>query len=148
MVDRRAFTVLELLIALSLCLVLAAIGLLGYQRTLAAARLSNAARQVVMDLKLTRARAILGAASHRLRFPVPGTSYQPERQRPSGTYEPLGAATDLPPDVSVVGCSGAGSGISFRPRGHAGAFGTVLLRNRDGAERAVIVDLVGRTRVQ
>jgi type II secretory pathway pseudopilin PulG len=146
--NQRAFTILELVGALSLCLILAAVGVLGYERTLAAARLGNATRQVVMDLKLARARAILGAASHRVRFPVPGTSYQHERQRPSGTYEALGAATELPPDVTVVGCSGAGSGISFRPRGHAGAFGTIVLRNRDGAERAVVVDIVGRLRVQ
>jgi hypothetical protein len=50
--------------------------------------------------------------------------------------------------VAVIGCSGAGSGISFRPRGHAGAFGTIALRNRDGDERAVVVDMVGRVRVQ
>jgi prepilin-type N-terminal cleavage/methylation domain-containing protein len=146
--DRNGFTLLELLVALTLCIILAAGAVLGYRRTLAATRLNNAARQVVMDLKLARARAILGAASHRLRFPVPGTSYQHERQRPSGTYEPIGVATELPPDVTVVSCSGAGSGISFRPRGHAGAFGTILLRNRDGAERAVVVDIVGRLRVQ
>lgn len=148
MTDRRGFTLLELLIALSLCAVLTGAALLGYQRTLAGARLSAATRQVVMDLKLARARAILGSATHRLRFPVPGTSYQHERQRPSGTYEPIGPPTELPRDVAIVGCSGAGSGISFRPRGHAGAFGTIALRNRDGGERAVVVDMVGRLRVQ
>jgi prepilin-type N-terminal cleavage/methylation domain-containing protein len=145
---RRGFTLLELLIALALCGVLGGAALLGYQRALAGARLNAATRQVVMDLKLARARAILGSATHRLRFPVPGTSYQHERQRPSGTYDPVGPPTELPQDVAIVGCSGAGSGISFRPRGHAGAFGTVALRHRDGGERAVVIDMVGRLRVQ
>lgn len=148
MTDRRGFTLLELLIALALAAVLGAGALLEYRRTLAGVRLAAATRQVVMDLKLARARAILGSATHRVRFPVPGTSYQHERQRISGTYEPTGPATPLPADVTVAGCSGAGSGISFRPRGHAAAFGSIVLRNRDGAERAVVVDIVGRMRVQ
>jgi prepilin-type N-terminal cleavage/methylation domain-containing protein len=146
--DQRGLTLLELLLAVSLVTVLGAIALLGYERTLAGWRLSAAARQVVMDLKLARARAILTSATHRLRFAAPGSSYQHERQRPSGIYEPSGPPTDLPPDVTVVDCTGSGSGISFRPRGSAGAFGTVALRHRDGGARAVVVDIVGRVRVQ
>jgi prepilin-type N-terminal cleavage/methylation domain-containing protein len=146
--NARGLTLLELLIALSLCTILAGAATLGLPRMLAEWRLRAAARQVLMDLKFTRARAILASASHRLRFPVPGTTYQHQRQRPSGTYESIGPPTELPPEVTIVGCSGAGSGISFRPRGHAGAFGTVTLRNRDGGERAVVVDIVGRLRVQ
>ena len=142
------FTLLELLLAIALTAVLSAATLPAYQRALAGWRLNAAARQVVMDLKLTRARAILDAATHRLRFTVPGQSYQPERQRPGGAYESVGPPIELPADVDVIGCSGAGAGISFRPRGVAGAFGTVALRNRDGAERDVVVDIAGRTRVQ
>jgi prepilin-type N-terminal cleavage/methylation domain-containing protein len=144
----RGFTLLELLIGLALCGVLTGIALLGLPRLLAGWRLSAAARQVVMDLKLTRARAILDSATHRLRFSAPGTTYQPERQRPSGTYDPIGPPIGLPADVEIVDCSGAGSGISFRPRGQAAAFGTITLRNRAGDQRAVVVDIVGRTRVQ
>jgi prepilin-type N-terminal cleavage/methylation domain-containing protein len=145
---RHGFTLLELLIAVSLGAVLAGTALLGYRRMLAGWRLDAAARQVVMDLKLARAWAILDSATHRVRFAVPGTSYQHERQRPSGTYEPNAPPTVLPPDVEIADCTGAGSGISFRPRGYAAAFGTVALRNRDGATRAVVVDIMGRMRVQ
>lgn len=142
------FSLLELLIALSLAAVLTGTALLGYRRMLAGWRLSAAARQVLMDLKLARARAILGSATHRVRFAAPGTSYQHERQRPSGAYAPIAPPTQLPPDVEIAACTGAGSGISFRPRGSAAAFGTVALRNRDGDQRAVVVDIVGRMRVQ
>ena len=148
MIDHRGFTLFELLIAIALIAVLSGAALIGYQRALAGWRLNAAARQVVMDLKLTRARAILDSATHRLRFAVPGTTYQHERQRPSGTYDGVGPPIGLPSDVEIADCSGAGSGISFRPRGQAGAFGTVTLRNHDGDQRAVVVDIVGRTRVQ
>jgi prepilin-type N-terminal cleavage/methylation domain-containing protein len=148
MTDRRGFTVLELLIALALCAVLTGTALLGYRRLLSGWRLNAAARQVMMDLKLARARAMLTAATHRVRFVVSLARYQHERRRPSGTYEPIDPPTELPPDVEIVGCSGAGSAISFRPRGHAAAFGTIALRNHDGEERSVVVDIVGRLRVQ
>jgi type IV fimbrial biogenesis protein FimT len=145
---QRGFTLLELLIAVLVFAVVGAIAAPAYRRALAGWRLSAAARQVVLDLKIARARAILDSATHRVRFSVPGNSYQHERQRPSGTYEPAGPPTDLPSDVAVVACTAAGSGISFRPRGTAGAFGSVSLRNAEGDLRAVIVDIVGRVRVQ
>ena len=144
----RGFTLLELLVGLSLVAGLTGTALLGARRSIAGWRLSAAARQVVMDLKLARARAILDSTTHRVRFAVPGASYQHERQQPSGTYVAVGPATQLPVDVAAIGCTGAGSGISFRPRGHAGAFGTVTLRNADGDQRAIVVDIVGRARVQ
>jgi len=146
--SRRGFTLLELLIALCIFGVLGAIAAPAYRRALAGWRLSAAARQVVLDLKIARARAILDSATHRVRFSAPGSSYQHERQRPSGTYEPTGPPTTLPADVSVIACTASGSGISFRPRGNAGAFGSVSLGNSDGDLRAVIVDIVGRVRVQ
>jgi len=148
MIDRSGFTLLELLVAVSLASVLTGAALLGYQRMLASWRLDAAARQIVMDLKLARARAILDSATHRVRFAVPGGSYQHERQRPSGAYEASGPPTALPADVEVAACTAAGSGISFRPRGYAAAFGTVALRNRDGQMRSVVVDIMGRMRVQ
>jgi len=144
----RGFTLLELVVAMTLIAVLAGAALPGLARMLAGWRLSAAARQVVMDLKLARARAMLDSATHRVRFPVPGSGYQHERQRASGVYEPTGPRTGLPGDVEIIACSAAGSGISFRPRGHAGAFGSVTLRNSVGDQRAVVVDIVGRIRVQ
>lgn len=144
----RGFSLLELLMALSLLAVLAGTALLSGPRLLAGWRLAAAARQIVMDLKLARARAILTSATHRLRFVVADATYRPERQRPSGTYDPIAPATGLPRDVAIASCTAAGSGISFRSRGHAGAFGTVTLRNVYGEQRAVVVDIVGRVRVQ
>ena len=144
----RGVTLMHLLVGLAVLGVLSATALLSYQHALSGWRLSAAARQVVMDLKLARARAILDSSSLRVYFTVPGSSYQHERQQPSGSNVAVGRATTLPSDVTIIGCTAVGGGISFRPRGHAGAFGTVMLRNADGDQRAVVVDIVGRTRVQ
>jgi Tfp pilus assembly protein FimT len=144
----RGFSLLELLIVLGLTVALTGVALLNGPRLLAGWRLAAAARQIVMDLKLARARAILTSATHRLRFLTGDATYRHERQRSSGTYEAIAPATALPSTIAIASCTAAGAGISFRPRGHAGAFGTVTLRNPYGEQRAVIVDIVGRIRVQ
>lgn len=146
--SRRGFTLLELLIAITLAGVLSAVAVPAVQRQVERWRLGAAARQVVMDLKVARGRAILDGATQRLRFAVPGASYQRERQRPGGAYAASGPATPLPDGVRVVDCTAAGDGIGFRPRGHAISFGTVTLRNASGDERQVVVDIAGRLRVR
>jgi Tfp pilus assembly protein FimT len=144
----RGHTILELLTAVGLVAIIGAIAIPQGMRMLAGWRLAATARQVVMDLKLVRAQAILTSTTQRVRFAVPGATYQQERQRPNGTYEAIAPPIRVPADVQIVGCTAAGSGIGFRPRGNAATFGTVTLRNGVGDQRAVIVDMVGRVRVQ
>lgn len=134
--------------ALGLALVLAGVALLGYRAALSVWRLNAAARQVVMDLKVTRLRAMAESVDRRLHFPPRSPAYQPQRRPAAGSYVNDGPPLRLPEGILVVGCTGAGSSISFRPAGHAGAFGTVTLENADGVQRKVIVDIVGRLRVQ
>jgi len=57
MTDRRGFTLLELLIALTLCAVLSGTALLGYRRMLSGWRLNAAARQVVVMANVTAVNA-------------------------------------------------------------------------------------------
>ncbi len=146
--SRRGFTLLELVIAVALVGVLSAVAVPSVQRQIALWRIGAAARQVVMDLKSARARAIAGGAAERVHFAVPGGTYQLERQRPGGSYAAIAPATRLPDGVRVVDCTATGDGIGFRPRGYAMTFGTVTLRNASGDERRVVVDIAGRMRVQ
>jgi prepilin-type N-terminal cleavage/methylation domain-containing protein len=146
--SRRGFTLLELLIAITLAGVLSAIALPSVQRQVERWRIGAAARQVVMDLKAARARAIAGGAAERIHFAVASATYQLERQRPGGAYAAIAPATRLPDGVRVVDCTAAGDGVGFRPRGYAITFGTITLRNASGDERRVIVDIAGRLRVQ
>lgn len=144
----RGLTLLELLVAVALLGVLAAVGVPSVQRQIERWRIGAAARQVVMDLKAARGRAILGGAAYRVHFTVPGDRYQLERQRAGGTYAAVSPPVLLPHGVRVVDCTATADGIGFRPRGHAITFGTVTVRNGSGDERRVIVDIAGRIRVQ
>jgi len=77
----RGFTVLELVIVLGLLATLTGTALLKGPRLIAGWRLAAAARQIVMDLKLARARAILTSATHRVHFLSADSTYRHERQR-------------------------------------------------------------------
>ena len=111
-------------------------------------RLATAARQLVLELKVIRMQAVSENSDHRLRLAVPGSSYLRERRNASGTYVIDGPATELPRGVEVVDCTAKGTAITFRPLGQASTFGTIRLRNEDGLERSVVVDIAGRLRVQ
>lgn len=144
---QRGFTLLEVLMAIVLVGTLSAIAVPEIHQQLDRWRLSSATRQVVMDLKVARARAIAAGAAHRLHFAV-GGGYRLERQRISGTYGAVGPAVNLPTGVRVVDCTAAGDAVAFRPRGHAVTFGSVTLENAAGDRRRVVVDIAGRLRVQ
>lgn len=143
----RGFTLLELIIVLSLVGILASISVVSHGRMRPALDLYAAARQVLMDLKIVRMRAIVDSVNHRAFFPEGAHEYRLQR-RGRTDYEDVGEPISLPPGIVVVKCTASGGGIAFRPRGSAGTFGTITLANADGQTRQVIVDIAGRIRVQ
>ena len=144
----RGFSLLELVIVMALTAVLTGTVVVGYGPMLAAWRLNAAARQVVIDLKVARARAIGEGVSHRVHFSVPGNTYLQERQEPSGQYASTGSPTTLPPRIETAKCTAAGSNITFAPQGHTRTFGTITLQNAGGDQRQVVISIAGRMRVQ
>lgn len=144
--EARGFTVLELVVAVGLIGCLAAMAAWRAVAWLPDLRLDAAARQVMLDLRLTRARAMAEQRYRRLAFDVGRDLYQPQR-KDGAAYQAEGTPTQLPAGIDVVDCSAAGAAVSFAPRGTAASFGTVLLRNSLGREKRVVVDIVGRVRV-
>lgn len=145
--NRQGLTYVELVVALGIAGVVVGTAAFGYQSAAQDLRLNQAARVVMLDLTTMRARALAENNGQRLVFTPERNTYQPQRQTSKG-YQDLGAAIALPAGIVLSDCTAAGSAVTFRPRGNASTFGTVILRNVLGRERRVIVDIAGRVRVQ
>lgn len=141
-------SLLELLTALAIASLLGGTALLGYGRMMADWRLGAAVRQIVMDLKVTRSRAIMENAGQRVRFDFPSTRYQRQRQDESSTYVDVGTPIPLPDGIETIDCTARGNAVTFQPRGHASSFGTITVRSPEGTERRIVVDMAGRMRVE
>ena len=140
-------SLLEVLAALGLLAVVVGSALVVGEEMGSRLRLNSATRQIIMDLKLVRARAMTEGANYRLRFAEHATTYQRQRREGRRRYVDDGPAIELPSGIEVVGCTARGSAVTFRPRGHASTFGTITLASRD-AVRQVVVDIAGRMRVR
>ena len=120
---------------------------LNYSTILDNWRLNAAARQIVLDLKRVRVQAIAEGTSQRLCFEQQAASYKQQRKE-KRRYVDEGPPIWLPEGITVTGCTARHENVSFHPRGHAGSFGTITLANRGQRQRRIIVDMVGRTRVE
>lgn len=142
------FTLLELLVCLALAGILAAMAAPAFSAMRAEWRLNTAARQVALDLRAARARAVAGGTNRRVLFLQQFGTYLRQTQDGPSTYANDGAPAQLPAGVRITGCTAVGSAVTFRPRGNAITFGTVTLGDVRGRTRAVVVNMVGRTRIR
>lgn len=145
--SRSGFSLLEMIIVLALVAILAGIAVLNHQAVRARLNLHMAARQVMIDLKQARMRAVAEHVKYRIVFPAGSMNYQRQRWASSG-YQDEGPAAALPQGVRIADCTASGDAISFVPRGNAGSFGTVTIRNDRGEAENVTVDIAGQVRVQ
>ena len=147
MTNAGGFSLLELMVVLSLVAILGGISVISQQAMRPALDLSMAARQVAIDLKVARMRAVTDNANYRVAFVDGGTTYQHQRKNGDG-YVDDGIPIALPRGIVIAECTATDNAISFRPRGHAATFGTVTIRNGKGDLRKVVVDIAGQVRVQ
>ena len=147
MTEANGMSLLEVLVVLALIAIVGAASVLAHQAMRPALDLQIATRQVVMDLRVARMRAVADNASHRVVFPSGASAYQPQRKT-GNAYVDDGMPVALPNGIRIAGCTATDGGISFKPRGNAATFGTVVMRNGKGDVRRVIVDIAGQVRVQ
>jgi len=145
--NRRGISLVEMIVVLAVVTLLAGIAVLNHQALRARLALSMAARQVMMDLKQARMRAVAEHVNYRLVFAAGGVSYRRQRKARSGYEDDVGP-TPLPPGIVIVDCTAPSDAISFVPRGSAGSFGTVTVRNDRGEVQSVTVNIAGQVRVQ
>lgn len=136
--DDSGFTLLELLVAISIAAALMAIAVPGFLSWLPTLRLSSAARQVATDLQVARMKAISQNSSNTVSF-----------NTTDGTYSfSLGADSrnlnELYPGTSIISVSP--SNPVFYSRGTANAGITITLSN-GGTQKVVCVKPVGRVNI-
>jgi prepilin-type N-terminal cleavage/methylation domain-containing protein len=142
----NGFSLLELIIVLSLMSILAAIGALEHHALRSRLNLGRAARQVLIDLRMARLRAATDHVNYRLVFPSDSGIYQAQRKA-DGVYRDAGAPVSLPAGIVIMDCTARDHSISFVPRGNAGSFGTITISNAEGGVRHVSVNIAGQVRV-
>lgn len=154
----RGFTLLELLLVVSVLGILSGIVSLHLAPLFSRAYLSTGARQIATDLQLVRMKAIAQNRRFRVTF-RPGThDYIVEkdeggtwqRQVLHGHYAELSesALVALPSGVNITAVNSGGD-VVFVPRGHVDGGITITLgsAHAEGTKR-VIVNLAGRVRIE
>lgn len=143
----RGLTLLELIVAAAFVAVLSGTAIVQWAHLQDGFALHTGAWQVMLDLLAVRVRAAATNSTHRVVFPSGADAYVAQ-VRQGGTYTATGPPVALPRGVRILRCNATGQAITFRPRGNAATFGTIVLQNRAGRERSVIVDIAGRVRFQ
>ena len=139
---KSAFTVLDLLTALALFGILAAIAIPNWAAQLPTYRLNSAARQIQSELHRVKSQAVAGNTDFRVVFLTPSL-YRIEKK--IGTYQPTGENKVLPEGI-VYGKVSA-SNISFTPRGTSTSDTIRLCNSRSEGKNVIVFGGTGRIRI-
>ena len=144
----QGFTIMELVVVMTLALIIMGIALPNLLSWLPTYRLSAGARQVASDLQLARMKAISQNAKFRLIFNgnvYPAATYSFEKDN-GGTWGTESGPFGLPNDITVTGVTATSV---FQPRGTVapGTAGTITLENSNSLNKTVDVSIVGRVSI-
>jgi prepilin-type N-terminal cleavage/methylation domain-containing protein len=137
--NSAGFTVGEMMAAISVLGILAAIGMPAFTRALPGLRLTDAARQVATELQHVRIKAIAQGIAQQISFS--STTYI--LQRCNGVCTNDSGAIGLPEGITAV----ASSAPQFQPRGTATNASTITLSNGT-QQKFVCVKTIGRVNIQ
>jgi prepilin-type N-terminal cleavage/methylation domain-containing protein len=146
MESRKGFTLVELIIVIALLAIIAAIGGLTFHSYTLNRNLKSAAREIVSDFFVYRARAVSEGKTYRIAFDIEGNSYtiQPGTATPV-TRSPMAFGSD----IRIIDANfGAGQTVNFLARGTVSPFGNVTLGNSRQSNATIKVNITGRTYVK
>ncbi|HEX6437580.1 MAG TPA: GspH/FimT family pseudopilin [Candidatus Binatia bacterium] len=134
--SRVGFSLIELIVVLSLMGILFAIGIPASNKLLLSYQLNGSARRVQTDLQNIKMRAAAENLGFQFTYGAGSGSYTIRRDGAVFVSKPL-------PEGIVITQAGT---VSFSPRGTAGS-NRIRLQNRGGACKQVVVSSTGRIRV-
>jgi prepilin-type N-terminal cleavage/methylation domain-containing protein len=137
--DSTGFTVIEMMAAVSLIAILAAIGMPAFTRTLPGLRLTDAARQVATELQHVRMKAIAKGIPQQVTFS--SSSYI--LQQCNGACTNDSGSIALPDGITAT----AATAPRFEPRGTMNTAAAITLSNGT-AQKYVCVKTIGRVNIQ
>jgi type IV fimbrial biogenesis protein FimT len=133
---KRGYSVIELIVAVAVAGILAAIALPSWNRLLPFYQLDSSARQVHSELHNIKMRAAAENVGFQLVYSVSAAAYTIQRNSIVVVTKPLPAGV-------IVTNAGA---IAFSPRGTASA-NRIRLQSAGGACKQVVVGPTGRVRI-
>ena len=134
--SRVGFSVIELLVVLSLMGILLAIGIPASNKLLLSYQLNGSARRVQTDLQNIKMRAAAESLGFQFAYGAGSGSYTIRRDGNVFVSKPL-------PEGIVITQAGT---VSFSPRGTAGS-NRIRLQSRGGVCKQIVVSSTGRIRV-
>ncbi len=138
----KAFSLVELVIVITIVAIMAAIAIPRYANAIQHYRADLAARRIVTDLAMTRSRANTMSTSQRIIFDVAANQYQiagmADPDRPLSTYTVK--LSDAPYQAKLVSVDfGGAADVSFDGFGVPAKGGAVVIQAGD-IQRKVILD--------
>lgn len=143
---QSAFTLLDILVALGIFVVLAAIAIPNLGAQLPAYRLNSAVRQVQSELHRLKSQAVARNTDFRLVLLTP-SFYRIERKVTETTYEPTGENKALP-DGITYGSATSVKSINLTSRGTATGGTVQLCNSRRQGKNVIVFGGTGRVRVE
>ena len=138
------FTLTEILVALAIIAILAAIAIPNWSTLLPKYALNSAARQVQSELHRLKSRAVAENANFRLAFS--GTSYSIEKYS-GGSYTATGDSKTLPEGITLAGTSDTPVGFTSRGTSIDSSEKTVMLCNVKNSGKNIAISDTGRIRI-
>lgn len=163
---RTGLTIVELMIGMAIMVIVMAIAIPSYNRTIKpTADLKGAARRLYSDVQLARLRAVSRNIRHGLDFYAPecyrvfvDNNFNAQYDAGDQEVKVVNLANDYP-NVQFDTSQGGGDGVSFAtdsfamtsrglPAGVATGQDSVFLKNGKGEGRQIVVNTMGGVRIQ
>lgn len=141
---RDGFTLTEIIVAMAIISILAAIAIPNWSTLLPNYALNSGARQVQSELHKLKSRAVSENANFRLVFS--GTTYSIEKYS-GGSYTATGDSKTLPDGITLAGTSDTILGFTSRGTSIDTAEKTVKLCNIKNTGKNIVLSDTGRIRI-
>lgn len=138
----RGFTLVELLVTISVIGILAAISIPSVARSSGSHRVVEQTRRVHSDLVEARARAVAEQRVYRVQF-FNGNSWRIQFEETPGVFAVLGATRTLPEGITLAVGGSPGETMVYNSHGRVQAPKTIVVVDQDGHDQRIDVGASG-----